>query len=172
MPRWTRCALATLLAAVGGASVAREPAPARALAALRGITPAQAAALGEPSARAAVSESLRTAGRPGDASLPELIEAARVEAMGGGAWQEPTVSVGPYELSVPDLLRVVGPREGRDRHAVAARLRLVAPEASRGLTTGAIVALVPDLVAAAEQADVTRVLERLRLALATAEAPQ
>lgn len=145
----------------------RPPAPQLRLAASHAaLSPIEAAALALPDARAALAEELARRGVPDadrDALLPVLAEELRGVATQGGS--EPTLAVGPCELTAAQLREVVGPREARSRFEVVRRLRLAAPGACAGLDADELLALVPPLVRADDALRSRDLLERLGRAL-------
>lgn len=169
--RWTALAvLCALVPSLKAAVPALEPAWQRSQArlgrpaeplqpalaeALRGITPEQAASLDLPESRAALADALSLAGATPDelvVLLPGIIAAARDAATLGRAWQEPLIAVGPFTLTVAQLRFVTGPREGRNRYEVVARLRAAAPAEAARLRDEELLDLVPGLVTAADAA--------------------
>jgi hypothetical protein len=60
------------------------------------------------------------------------------------------VAIGPFELTRETILRIVGPRSGRSRLAVVEALHHEDPVAADSLADDELVALVPRLVALAE----------------------
>lgn len=139
----------------------------------------QRATLALPEARAKAREALvhewSRQGRGADeaeALATRLIDELGSAVSPAGSFQEPRFAIGPFELSLAELRRVVGQREGRDRHEVTARLRLMAPLASASLDESTLLSLVPELVAADERASLDALLARMSRALLQEEAEQ
>ena len=144
-------------------------------AAFAGLSAAEVATASLPAESARLRAVLADAGLSADEIAvlqPLVLQAARDAASPSGSWTEPTVRVGSLEMSLADLHDIVGPREGRDRRTVAARLRATVRQGAAGLSEPELENLVPDLVAAADAVTAERLVARLRRVLIPAEARQ
>jgi hypothetical protein len=152
-----------------------RPAVAQGLAsALEQATPAEVAALALPEARAALLAAAGAAGVPAaeqERLVADIVAESQEIAAAGTAWTEPVYEVGSFTLSLSQARWAAGPREGRDRIAVAERLRRIANEQG-GWREDDFVALVPLVVTLSESSQAGSLLARLRDALLLAGSAQ